>query len=184
MLISIILALGMTQVLTGVGEMLQARKRRRFYWVHAVWVFNLFLFLVIAWWIFYRWRHVTEWNYFLFLFLLIAPTILYLAALVLFPSASQSNDALVDYKAHFYANHRSFFILFGLWVPVDVADTLLKGTAHFVSLGLQYILSVVLLTTVFSVAAISRNERVHAVLAVYFVIHTGWISWSIFRTLI
>src|SRR3712207_3184904 len=152
----------MTQVLTGVGEMLRARTRRRIYWVHVVWIFNLFLFLVISWWIFYRWRHVTEWNYFLFVFLLIGPTILYLASIVLFPAPGQNSDALVDYKAHFYANHRSFFILFGLWMPVDVADTLLKGTAHFFSLGLQYIVSVLLLTAVFSLAAISRNERVHA----------------------
>ena len=50
-LISIILALGMTRVLAGVGEMLQARSRRRLYWVHAVWVVNLFLYLVVAWWI-------------------------------------------------------------------------------------------------------------------------------------
>ena len=35
-LISIILALGMTRVLAGVGEMLQARSRRRIYWVYAV----------------------------------------------------------------------------------------------------------------------------------------------------
>ena len=47
-LISIILALGMTRVLAGVGEMLQARSRRRLYWVHAVWVVNLFLYLVVA----------------------------------------------------------------------------------------------------------------------------------------
>ena len=53
-LISIILALGMTRVLGGVGEMLQARSRHRVYWVHAVWIVNLFLYLVIAWWIFYR----------------------------------------------------------------------------------------------------------------------------------
>jgi len=33
-LISIILALGMTRVLAGVGEMLQARSRRHIYWVH------------------------------------------------------------------------------------------------------------------------------------------------------
>jgi hypothetical protein len=32
-LISIILALGMTRVLGGVGEMLQARSHRRIYWV-------------------------------------------------------------------------------------------------------------------------------------------------------
>jgi hypothetical protein len=47
-LISIILALGMTRVLAGVGEMLQARLRRWLYRVHAVWVVNLFLYLVVA----------------------------------------------------------------------------------------------------------------------------------------
>jgi hypothetical protein len=47
-LISIILALGMTQVLGGVGEMLQARSRRRINWVHAVWIVNLFIYLVVA----------------------------------------------------------------------------------------------------------------------------------------
>ena len=41
-LISIILALGMTRALAGVSEMLQARSRRRLYWVRAVWVVNLF----------------------------------------------------------------------------------------------------------------------------------------------
>ena len=35
-LISIILALGMTRVLAGVGEMLEARSHRRFYWVHML----------------------------------------------------------------------------------------------------------------------------------------------------
>jgi hypothetical protein len=45
-LISIVLALGMTRVLAGVGEMLQARSRRRLYWVHIVGVANLFLY----WW--------------------------------------------------------------------------------------------------------------------------------------
>jgi len=47
-LISIILALGMTRVLAGVGELLPARSRRGLYWVHAVWVVNLFLYLVVA----------------------------------------------------------------------------------------------------------------------------------------
>src|SRR4030095_7570423 len=56
-LISIILALGMTRVRAGVGEMLQARSRRRVYWVHAIWIINVFLYLVVAWWIFYRWRN-------------------------------------------------------------------------------------------------------------------------------
>src|SRR5438105_11184225 len=109
-LISIILALGMTRVLAGIGEMLQARSRRRIYWVHVVWVFNLFLFLVIAWWIFYRWRNQQPWTFFLFIFVLISPTILFLASLILFPREGLVDERL-DYKTHYYANHRAFFIL-------------------------------------------------------------------------
>src|SRR5215510_2928991 len=129
-LISIVLALGMTRALAGVGEMLQARKHRRIYWVHVVWVVNLFLYLVVAWWIFYRWRNQQEWTFYLFVFVLISPTILYLASMLLFPPES-SVDELVDYKTHYYANHRAFFVIFSLFTVVDVADTLLKGIPHF-----------------------------------------------------
>jgi hypothetical protein len=110
-LISIILALGMTRVLGGVGEMLQARSRHRIYWVHVIWIVNLFLYLVIAWWIFYRWRDQQPWNFYLFLFVLISPTILYLASLLLFPREGDV-DTAIDYKAHYCANHRAFFILY------------------------------------------------------------------------
>ena len=134
-LISIILALGMTRVLAGVGEMLQARSRRRLwlYWVHAVWVVNLFLYLVVAWWIFYRWRNQQPWTFFLFIFVLISPTILYLASIVLFPPES-SLDKFVNYKTHYYSSHRAFFILFALYSPVDFVDTMLKGIPHLVAL--------------------------------------------------
>jgi len=127
-LISIILALGMTRVLAGVGEMLQARSRHRIYWVHVIWIVNLFVYLVIAWWIFYRWRDQQPWNFYLFLFVLISPTILYLASLLLFPRESDV-DTAIDYKAHYYANHRAFFILFALFIPVDIVDSLLKGVS-------------------------------------------------------
>ena len=139
-LISIILALGMTRVLAGVGEMLQARSRRRLYWVHAVWVVNLFLYLVVAWWIFYRWRNEQPWTFFLFIFVLISPTILYLASIILFPPESAPNE-FVDYKTHYYSNHRAFFVLFALFTPVDFLDTLLKGIPHFLALGPLYFIS-------------------------------------------
>jgi hypothetical protein len=126
-LISIVLALGMTRVLGGVGEMLQARSHRRIYWVHAVWIVNLFLYLVIAWWIFYRWRNQQPWTFFLFVFVLISPTILYLASLLLFPRESEADNA-TNYKTHYYANHRAFFVLFALFTPVDLVDSLLKGS--------------------------------------------------------
>ncbi len=181
-LISIILALGMTRVLAGVGEMLQARKHRRIYWVHVVWVVNLFLYLVVAWWIFYRWRNQQSWNFYLFVFVLISPTILYLASMLLFPRES-SVDELVDYKTHYYANHRAFFVIFSLFTVVDVTDTLLKGIPHFLELGKPYIISSVLYFSGMVTAAITQNERYHQFYAIFFLVQTIVISFILFQVL-
>ena len=94
----------------------------------------------MAWWIFYRWRNQQPWTFFLFVFVLILPTILYLASIVLFPLES-AVDEFVDYKAHYYANHRVFFILFSCFTPVAIADSLLKGILHFLGLGPKYCIS-------------------------------------------
>jgi len=180
-LISIVLALGMTRVLQGLGEMLQARSHRRVYWVHAVWVLNIFLFLVVAWWVFYRWRFEHTWTFFLFVFVLISPTILYLCWLLLFPR--EGDVSVKDYKTHYYANHRAFFTVFALFVPVDVVDTLLKGVPHFVAQGPQYVVSGVILFSITVAGAITRNETYHKVLAIYCLCHIVWISFAIFHTL-
>jgi len=182
-LISIILALGMTRVLAGVGEMLQARSRRRIYWVHTVWILNLFLYLVVAWWIFYRWRNQQPWTFFLFVFVLISPTILYLASILLFPPETASAER-VDYKTHYYGNHRAFFILFALFTPIDIADSLLKGIPHFFQLGPQYFISNFLYFAGLTTAAITRNERYHQFYAIFFLVQTIVISFAIFHTLV
>ena len=181
-LISIILALGMTRVLAGVAEMLQGRTRRGIYWVHVIWIVNLFIYLVIAWWIFYRWRNQQEWTFFLFVFVLISPTILYLASMLLFPRESSAAGSL-DYKAHYYANHRAFFILFSLFTAVDIFDTLLKGVPHFFALGAQYIVSSSLYFSGELIAAITRNERYHQFYAVFFLAQTVVISFTLIHKL-
>jgi hypothetical protein len=182
-LISIVLALGMTRVLAGVGEMLQARTQRRIYWVHVIWILNVFTYLVIAWWVFYRWRNEQAWTFFLFVFVLISPTILYLASLLLFPREGTMDES-VDYKVHFYANHRAFFIIFALYAPVDLVDTLLKGVPHFFELGPLYIVSLVLFLVGATTAAITRNERYHQFYAIFFLVQTVIISFALFHTLV
>src|SRR5437870_1278681 len=182
-LISIILALGMTRVLAGVGEMLQARSRRRVYWVHAVWIVNLFLYLVIAWWIFYRWRNQPQWTFLLFVFVLISPTILYLASLILFPPESVL-DKSIDYKTHFYANHRAFFILLCMFTVVDIFDSLLKGIPHFLALGPQYFVSSSVYFIGEAIAAITQNERYHQFFAIFYLIQTIVISFALIPTIV
>src|SRR5438105_14215902 len=150
----------MTRVLAGVGEMLQARSRRHIYWVHVVWIVNVFIYQVVAWWVFYRWRNQQPWTFLLFVFVLVSPTILYLAALLLFPREGAIDES-VNYKAHFYANHRAFFVILLLYGPVDMVDTLLKGVPHFLELDPAYMISIVLFLVGVTAAAITRNERYH-----------------------
>jgi len=151
--------------------------------VHALWIVNLFLYLVIAWWIFYRWRNQQPWTFLLFVFVLISPTLLYLASMLLFPREGDV-DLAVDYKTHYYANHRAFFTLFALFMPVDVVDTLLKGVPHFLEQGPRYYISITVALTGLTIAAITRNERYHQFYAILFLIHTIVISFAIFHTLV
>jgi hypothetical protein len=111
------------------------------------------------------------------------PTILYLASMLLFPREG-SIDESVDYKTHYYANHRAFFAIFSMFTVVDVIDSLLKGIPHFLALGMPYIISSALYFAGMVTAAVTRNERYHQFYALFFLTQTIVISLILFQTLV
>jgi hypothetical protein len=140
-LISIILALGMTRVLAGVGEMLQARSHRRIYWVHAIWIINLFLYLVIAWRIFYRWRNQQPWTFLLFIFVTYLPNYLVFGiAFTLSTGKRRRPCNWITRRTITRTIARSSFFS-GYLRQVDIVDSLLKGVPHFLALGPAYFAS-------------------------------------------
>jgi hypothetical protein len=167
-LTSIVLALGITRLLTGLGRLLQGRNQVHLYWVHLLWTLNVFLFLVLNWWILFRWHTQQQWSFFLFLFVLLSPTVAYLLTALLMPDPLEEG---FDSKGHFYNNHRWFFTLAALLPLIDAVDTWLKGPAHFRAQGLLYILTILLLFTLNVVAAIDRHERFHAFFAIFFLVY-------------
>jgi hypothetical protein len=96
---SIILALGITRLLTGLERLVQARRQVRIYWVHLLWTLNVFLFLVLNWWILFRWHTQQAWSFFLFLFVLLSPTVAFLFTVLLIPERFEAD---FDSKQHFY----------------------------------------------------------------------------------
>jgi hypothetical protein len=167
-LTSIVLAIGITRLLSGIGTLLQNRKQVRVYWVHLLWTLNVFLFLVLNWWILFRWQGQDQWNFFLFAFLLLSPTIAFLLSVILYPEIK--NETL-DYKQHFYANHRWFFALAALLPPLDLIDTLLKGISHFLAQGPLYVLTIALIFALSLIAAWTKNEKYHKFFAVFFLFY-------------
>ena len=99
-------------------------------------------------------------------------------------SPESSLDEFVNYKTHYYSNHRVFFVLFAVFSPVDFVDTLLKGISHLVALGPLYFISSILFFAGLVIAAITRNERYHQYYAIFFLAQTTLISFNLFRTLL
>src|SRR4030095_13258526 len=65
-LTSIVAGLAVTRLVSGFGQLLQTRARTLSYWVHAPWVVNVLLSMIITLWVQYRWRNAPHWTLFLF----------------------------------------------------------------------------------------------------------------------
>ena len=165
---SIIIALGLTRLLTGLGKMFEKRQKVQTYWVHLLWSLNVFLFMVLNWWVLFRWQTQVTWNFPLFLFLLITPTISFLLTVVLFPEPFHEP---MNFQEHFHEERRSFFILAAFLPPLDFVDTLLKGVPHLLAQGSIYFVTISLLTALSVVAIVTKNKNYHKFFAIFFLIY-------------
>jgi hypothetical protein len=165
---SIIIALGITRLLTGIGKILEKRSQVKTYWVHLLWALNIFLFMSLNWWILFRWQAQQEWNFFLFSFLVLTPTVSFLMTVILFPEPFKHQ---MDFKESFYENRRWLFALAALLPPLDLLDTTLKGLPHLIAQGPFYFVTISLMTVLSLIAVNTEKESYHKFLAVFFLIY-------------
>jgi hypothetical protein len=159
-LISIILGLGITQLVTGLGRLIQARDRVRIYWPAVEWTGLLLLIHVQTWWAMFGLRNVGAWTFAQFFVVLLQPIVLSLLAALVLPDISADTHA--DLRASYYAQSRWFFSLTVLLLIVSlVKDLMISGS-------LPAPLNVAAHVVFMAVAAggiATRNERYHAVVA-------------------
>jgi hypothetical protein len=165
---SIIIALGLTRLLTGIGKILERRNKVQNYWVHILWAFNVFLYMALNWWVLFRWEPWQTWSFPLFIFLLLTPTVSFLLSVILFP---EPFDEKMDFKKHFYEDRRWFFALTTVLPPLDFFDTLLKGLPHLLAQGPIYIITIGLMTALSSVAVLTKNQTYHKFFAIFFLVY-------------
>lgn len=126
-LVSIILGLGITRLLTGLGQQIERRGQIRSYWPAITWAIILLLVHVQSWWSMFGMRSHEGWTFLAFLVVLLQPIALYLLSALVLPTAGAG--AVVDLRAHYYAQTRWFFALFGvLLVTSLVKDLTLSGS--------------------------------------------------------
>jgi hypothetical protein len=159
-LTSIIIGLGMAQLLMGMTRLIQHPEQAKPYWVHLCWVFYMFILSVFWWWWEFRLAAIEEWTFGIYLFVILYAFLVFLLCALLFPTNFSGYDG---FKGYFYAKRAWFFGVFIAAQLADIADSALKGMDYYASLGFHYTF-VQLAIVALSVAAIfTRNDKFHGI---------------------
>ena len=124
-LLSIVLGLGLTQLLTAGGRLIRHRDRVRVHWLPLLWAALLLLIYVQVWWSMYGMRLRRDWTFLAFVTVLAQASTLYLMAAVALPELV---DGDVDLGRYFDRHHRWFFAFFLLTLIISVVkDVIMSG---------------------------------------------------------
>lgn len=143
-LLSIILGLSITQILQGLGGLIQHRARVVPYWPALAWALLLLLIDVQVWWALFGLRSRQAWSFLDFLVVLLQVIPLYMLAALVLPAAS--GDRPLDLRQNYYGHSRWFFsILAASLVASMLKELVLAGHLpqglnlcfHLVSIGLS-----------------------------------------------
>lgn len=178
-LASIILGLGITHLLQGVVAIAQHPGRYKPYWVHLVWVVSTFIGAIFWWWWEFRLSQTAVWTFQLYLFVLLYALIIYVNCALLFPSDLKE---YAGYEEFYYSRRRWLLGIGVAHALADVADTLLKGWAHFTSLGWSYPVAIAAMLVLFTGGMITQNRRYHATVALLLLAYQLALAFMSFQT--
>ena len=116
-LISMVIGLGLTHLLSGLHQLVLARRRVRLHWLPLAWMALMFLGQMEWWWASFGWRRQVEWNFFYFLFVLLSPITMYLAVTFVLPDLQ--DGAFCDLRQHYFESRGWFFSFVAVGPVVD-----------------------------------------------------------------
>lgn len=120
-LISIVLGLGITNLLMGLARIVQMRGRVKVYWPVIVWALVLLTIQVQTWWSMFGLRYVETWTFVMFTLTLMQPIVLFFLSALVMPDFDR-DDAL-DLRANYFAQARWFFGMFVALLIVSLLRT-------------------------------------------------------------
>ena len=160
-LVSIILGLGMTQILSSFSDLLYHYKKVKFYWVHSIWlVFVLFLH-VQDWFVTYQLKDRTIWHLPELVFVLLYPITLFIAAKMLLPTNDEEEKQ--DMKKFYNSQFPVIFSIIAISIFLSVLFNLFFLKKDLWQQTPLLLFFVVILSLVRKKTA---NELIHQALAI------------------
>jgi len=139
-LTSLILGLGVTQILVGVANLI-TNKNIKWSLPHSMMTVLVFLTQIQEWWITYTYSMtVEEWSLPLVMLLMIYPILLFVAARVLFPYDEIENKS-VDLEAYFWKKWPAIYTIFFLIAITSILQNVLFSGYQLSDQILQFLLA-------------------------------------------
>jgi len=73
-----------------------------------------------------------------------------------------------NFREYYFSIRKWFFIVLLLVTIIDITDTIVKGSTHYASLGIEYPIFIASCSIVAIVGIFSKKELHHAVIALFF----------------
>jgi len=161
-LISVVVGLGIANLLTGIGRLVHRHRHIRVSITFLAWTLFVFNFLVIYWWtVVFGWQSWQNWNLLVFMFVLCYGILLFLLSVILFPVDMPEKW---DPHSHFIDLRRWFFGIFIGVIFVEALDSYLKN--HLDSFSTPYYSLLGLWIIVSGVGWSSENRRTQNVVSI------------------
>lgn len=179
-LISIVLGLGITQIVTGTADMIHNSERVRVYWPHVLWVVLVFFLHLQEWWILYGLRQYQEWRLATFFFTILYPINLFILARILFPGGQEAGP--IDLKEFYFKNYRKFFLLSAFLPVVSFIDNVFINQYPIEE---QFIHVLLLGVMGWGAARGLQKEWLHKVIVIVFLlivigsVAVNWDEWTL-----
>jgi len=117
-LYSIVAGLGITTLVRGVGQMIEARDGVRTYWVHSYWLILLFAVNVTSWLSMWDVRDHGVWTVLEAFLLLLIPIFLYIVSYLAVPDLDKSDQR--DMRAYYFRHAK--------WMQAMLLLALMSGS--------------------------------------------------------
>ena len=133
--VSIIIALGISNILSSAMRLIRRRGRVRMHSTTLVWMGALFVLQVLVWWLAFQRREWTDWTFFRFLFYLLVPILVSVPGYLLVPEIELEMEPNYDLEREFNHNRLWFFGMLLALGMIGFAESVVSSTTWRLSLS-------------------------------------------------
>lgn len=173
---SVIYAMAVAQILSGVSRLAQTDATIRWFLPHTLWIAILFVWIILVWWSLWEFRSL-EWTFPMYVYTFVPPTMVFFTCSLLIPQNMDNQE--IDLESHYLRVRRLFLGSFAVATVFAVFDGSVLEDEPLRDEG--RVGQIVLIVTVLA-GLLTVNKRVQTIVAcivlialLYIVVTRQWI---------